>query len=162
MGLSAHRVPAHHPFPGGLGGVSGHASQKADRRDEPMCSPLHKRIGKSWRPAVSFIYIDCRKGAGAIMTAIHVLIAGSGPAGVEAALALQRIAAGRVATTIVAPDERMVTLPPAVLSPFAAGEHELLALDRLVGAQRRRDTIVSVDRAAREVRLSGGEVLTYD
>src|SRR4051812_49699181 len=51
----------------------------------------------------------------------HVLIAGAGPAGVEAALSLQRIAGDRIRTTIVAPDERFVHLPPTVLEPFAVG-----------------------------------------
>ena len=41
----------------------------------------------------------------------RVLIAGAGPAGVEAALSLERIAGGRVLTTIVAPEERFVRLP---------------------------------------------------
>ena len=65
--------------------------------------------------------------------------------GVEAALTLQRIAGDRVTTTIVAPEERFAHLPPAVLSPFAAGG-ERLALDRLTGACLRRGMIVSVDR----------------
>ena len=91
----------------------------------------------------------------------EVLIAGAGPAGVEAALTLQRIAGDRVTTTIVAPEERFVHLPPAVLSPFAAGG-ERLALDRLTGACLRRGIIVSVDRDAREVRLEGGEIVAYD
>ena len=51
----------------------------------------------------------------------HVLIAGAGPAGVEAALTLERIAGDRVVTTIVAPEAPFVHLPPAVLSPFARG-----------------------------------------
>ena len=55
----------------------------------------------------------------------EVLIAGAGPAGVEAALTLQRIAGDRVTTTIVAPEERFAHLPPAVLSPFAAGGERL-------------------------------------
>ena len=91
----------------------------------------------------------------------EVLIAGAGPAGVEAALTLQRIAGDRVTTTIVAPEERFVHLPPAVLSPFAAGGVRL-ALDRLTGAHRRCGVIVSVDSDAREVRLDDGEILTYD
>ena len=91
----------------------------------------------------------------------EVLIAGAGPAGVEAALTLQRIAGDRVTTTIVAPEERFAHLPPAVLSPFAAGG-ERLALDRLTGACLRRGIIVSVDRDARKVQLDGGEIVAYD
>jgi sulfide:quinone oxidoreductase len=92
----------------------------------------------------------------------HVLIAGAGPAGVEAALTLQRIAGGRVVTTIVAPEERFVHLPPAVLSPFAAGDGQRPALDVLADAHVSVGTIVSVDRASREVRLSDGKILSYD
>jgi sulfide:quinone oxidoreductase len=91
----------------------------------------------------------------------EVLIAGAGPAGVEAASVLQHIAGDRVRTTIVAPEERFAHLPPAVLSPFAAGGGRL-ALDRLTGAFRRRGTIVSVDPDARAVRLQSGEVVAYD
>ena len=67
----------------------------------------------------------------------RVLIAGAGPAGVEAALTLQRIAGDRVVTTIVAPEDRFVHLPPAVLSPFAAGDGQRPGLDRVAGAHVR-------------------------
>ena len=50
-----------------------------------------------------------------------VVVAGGGPAAVEASLAIQRIAGGRVTITVVAP-ERFVHLPPPVLSPFAVGD----------------------------------------
>ena len=92
----------------------------------------------------------------------HVLIAGAGPAGVEAALTLERIAGGRVVTTIVAPEARFVHFPPAVLSPFAAGNGRRPALDVLADAHVRLGTLDSVDSVAREVRLRDGETLSYD
>ena len=73
-----------------------------------------------------------------------------------------RIAGDRVVTTIVAPEERFVHLPPAVLSPFAAGDGRRPGLERVAGAHVRRGTVVSVDSASREVRLGDGEVLGYD
>src|SRR5690349_7967350 len=95
----------------------------------------------------------------------HVLIAGAGPAGVEAALSLQRIAGDRVCTTIVAPEEQFVHLPPAVLEPFAAGVAGRPALDALAaaaGAQLRRGAVASVDAGSRTVRLRDGDTLGYD
>jgi sulfide:quinone oxidoreductase len=95
----------------------------------------------------------------------HVLIAGAGPAGVEAALSLQRIGGDRVQMTLVAPDENFVHLPPAVLEPFAVGCGDappLSALAASLGARLRRGTVVSVDPLAREVRLSDGTTLGYD
>jgi sulfide:quinone oxidoreductase len=93
---------------------------------------------------------------------LHVLIAGAGPAGVEAALTLERIAGGRVVTTVVAPEARFVHFPPAVLSPFGAGNGRRPALDVLTDAHVRLGTLDSVDSVAREVRLRDGETLCYD
>ncbi len=94
--------------------------------------------------------------------AFRVVIAGAGPAGVEAALTLERIAGNRVLTTIVAPEGRFVHFPPAVLSPFGAGDGRRPVIDLVAGTQVRAGTVVSVDSAAREVRLSAGETLGYD
>jgi sulfide:quinone oxidoreductase len=91
----------------------------------------------------------------------RVVIAGAGPAGVEAALALQRIAGDRVTTTIVAP-ERFVHLPPTALSPFAVGDRYRVPLDGLAGADLLHGRLLSVDAASREVSVSGDETLTYD
>jgi sulfide:quinone oxidoreductase len=91
----------------------------------------------------------------------RVVIAGAGPAGVEAALALQRVADDRVTTTIVAP-ERFVHFPPAARSPFAVGDRYRLPLAGLGGADLFPGRLISVDAAAREVLVSGDETLTYD
>jgi sulfide:quinone oxidoreductase len=89
----------------------------------------------------------------------RVVIGGAGPAGVEAALALRRIAGDRVSTTIVAP-EPFVCLPPAVLSPFAIGPGHRPSLDGL--AVLRRGVLLGVDPASHEIRVSDDAMLTYD
>jgi sulfide:quinone oxidoreductase len=91
----------------------------------------------------------------------RVLIAGAGPAAVEAALTLQRLAGRRLTVTIVAP-ERSVHLPPTVLSPFAAGRGAHPSLDVLAHTTVRRGKLEAVDVAEREVRLDDGETLAYD
>ena len=61
----------------------------------------------------------------------NVLIAGGGPAGLEAALALHRLAGDRVATTVLAPEAEFIYRPLSVLSPFAAGGATTYPLDRI-------------------------------
>jgi sulfide:quinone oxidoreductase len=91
----------------------------------------------------------------------RVLIAGAGPAAVEAALTLQRLAGERVTVTIVAP-ERSVHLPPTALAPFAAGRELHPSLDVVARTNVRRGKLEVVDVAAHEVRLDDGETLEYD
>ena len=95
----------------------------------------------------------------------RVLIVGAGSAGLEAAFRLQRIAADRVETAILAPDEHFATHAMAVLVPFAAGEvpHEPLA--RMVleaGARLHRGRMASVDTDAHQVLTAEGEAIDYD
>jgi sulfide:quinone oxidoreductase len=89
----------------------------------------------------------------------RVVIAGAGPAGVEAALALRRIAGDRVSTTIIAP-EPFMGLPPSVLSPFAVGSGYRPPLDGL--AVLRPGSLLGVDPVSREIRVSDDATLTYD
>jgi sulfide:quinone oxidoreductase len=94
-----------------------------------------------------------------------VLIAGSGPAAIEAALVLRRLAGALVETTIVTPDEEFVHLPMTVLAPFARSgdtRYPLAQLTSDAGAILRRGTIASVDPASREVHTADGESLAYD
>src|SRR4051795_10254370 len=51
----------------------------------------------------------------------NVLIVGGGPAALEAALRLHRIAGDRVSTTLLAPGTDFTYRPLSVLEPFAAG-----------------------------------------
>jgi len=95
----------------------------------------------------------------------EVLIAGGGCAALEAAFRLQRVAEGRVDTTILAPDEHFATQALSVLVPFAAGHtpHESLAdLASRAGARLRRGRLASVDTAERRVATDGGETIAYD
>jgi sulfide:quinone oxidoreductase len=95
----------------------------------------------------------------------NVVIAGSGPAAMEAALVLRRLAGDLVETTILTPDEHFVHLPMTVLVPFARSGSERHALAQFVadsGATMRRGTLASVDPAAREIRTSDGETIAYD
>ena len=92
---------------------------------------------------------------------MRVLIAGAGPAGVEAALTLQRIGGNRFDTTIVAPEERFVHLPPTVLSPFAVSVRGRPRLEPQ-GARVRRGRVIAVDSDSREVQLEDDTTLAYD
>jgi sulfide:quinone oxidoreductase len=96
---------------------------------------------------------------------LHVVIAGGGPAAIEAALALDRLARGAVAATVLTPDDAHVHLPMAVLSPFAAcgsARRPLRELASLAGVRLRRGTLASVDVEERSVRTGDGEELRYD
>ena len=95
----------------------------------------------------------------------NVLIVGGGCAALEAAFRLQRVGAGRVDTTILAPDEHFATQALAVLAPFGAGHvpHEPLAgLASDAGARLRRGRMVSVDATGHEVLTGDGETIPYD
>jgi sulfide:quinone oxidoreductase len=95
----------------------------------------------------------------------NVVIAGSGPAAIEAALVLRRLAGDLVETTIITPDEDFVHLPMTVVVPFARSGGERHPLAQLVadaGAFLRRGTVASVDAASREIRTGDGETLAYD
>jgi sulfide:quinone oxidoreductase len=95
----------------------------------------------------------------------HVIIVGGGPAAIEAALTLQRVAGARVATTVLAPDADFVARPLSVLEPFAAGgadRRPLAALVAEAGATLRPGVLAAVDAAAHELRTSDGDRLAYD
>ena len=95
----------------------------------------------------------------------EVVIGGSGPAAIEAALVLRQLAGALVETTIVTPDEDCVHLPMSVLAPFARSGSTRYPLADLVsdaGAILRKGAIASVDAASREVHTADGESLAYD
>jgi sulfide:quinone oxidoreductase len=95
----------------------------------------------------------------------RVLIAGGGPAAIEAALSLQRIAGDRVTTSVLAPDRDFVVRPMSVLEPFAAGGSERRPLAELVGeagATLVRGSLTRVDPGRHRVSTSEGETLDYD
>jgi sulfide:quinone oxidoreductase len=94
-----------------------------------------------------------------------VLIAGAGPAGLEAALALRDRAGDSVTVTLLAPDEELTYRPLSVADPFSLAvtrRHPLDAIARDIGAERVVDRVESVDPGARVVRTEGGLELEYD
>jgi sulfide:quinone oxidoreductase len=95
----------------------------------------------------------------------NVLIAGGGPAALEAALALHRLAGDRVAVTLLAPESDLTYRPLSVLSPFAAGGATTYPLDRMAadaGFTHHRGRLERVDPAAHEVVTVTGDRLAYD
>ena len=95
----------------------------------------------------------------------HVLIVGGGPAAMEAALALHRLAGDRVATTVLAPETKLTYRPLSVLSPFAAGGPTTYPMDRMaadIGFTHVRDRLSSVDPVAHTITTVSGKQLEYD
>jgi sulfide:quinone oxidoreductase len=95
----------------------------------------------------------------------RVLIAGGGVAALEAALALEHHASGRVQTKLLAPEDRFVYRPMSVGEPFGHAVARSYPLDRLVadiGVERCKDRLKWVDTGARTVHTEQGLELEYD
>ena len=95
----------------------------------------------------------------------NVLIAGGGPAAIEAALRLHRLAGDRVATTVLAPDTDFTYRPLSVLEPFAAGGTRSYPLARIAsdaGFVHRRGTLARVHAPAHVAETTDGEQIAYD
>jgi len=95
----------------------------------------------------------------------NVLIAGGGPAALEAALRLHRLAGDRVATTLLAPDTDFTYRPLSVLEPFAAGSAWSYPLERIAGDAGftlRHGKLARVDAAEHAVETTDGERVGYD
>ena len=95
----------------------------------------------------------------------NVLIVGGGPAALEAALALHRLAGDRVATTLLAPEANLTYRPLSVLAPFAAGGAPSYPLEHMaqeIGFTHVRGRLNSVDPVARTVTTVTGATLGYD
>src|SRR4051794_1098386 len=95
---------------------------------------------------------------------LHVLIAGGGVAGLEAALALRHFAGDRVAIELLAPGPDFVNRPMSVRNPFAELDTPRLPLDRLadLGVTVHAAALARVDVARHEVRTNDGDILRYD
>jgi sulfide:quinone oxidoreductase len=95
----------------------------------------------------------------------RVVIVGGGIAALETALALHDLAAGRVATTVLAPDEEFVYRPMTVREPFAygaAGRYPLASIVADAGAELVADKLGWVEPSKQVVHTEGGAELAYD
>ena len=95
----------------------------------------------------------------------RVLIAGGGVAALEAMLALQALAGGRLDLELLAPERDFVYRPLAVAQPFGLGSarrFDLEALTSGVGVEYRADALASVDPVHRTIRTRAGAELGYD
>jgi sulfide:quinone oxidoreductase len=95
----------------------------------------------------------------------RVVVAGGGVAGLEAVLALHAQAGERVQITLLEPSIELVDRPMLVARPFAAGRAERTPIARILGPTRAihlRESLASVDPAAKTVTTDGGEVVPYD
>jgi sulfide:quinone oxidoreductase len=96
---------------------------------------------------------------------LEVLIAGAGPAGLEAALALRDLAGERVSITVLAPDQELIYRPLGVADPFALAvtrRYPLDAIARDLRLERVVDRLASVDPDAHTASTAGGLQLRYD
>jgi sulfide:quinone oxidoreductase len=95
---------------------------------------------------------------------LHLLIAGAGVAGLEAALALRSLAGDRVTVELVAPEKEFTYRPLSVAEPFRAGEVRRFPLQVLAyeaGAELRQGVVHGVDPERRRLRTDREE-LPYD
>jgi sulfide:quinone oxidoreductase len=96
---------------------------------------------------------------------LRVLIAGSGVAGLETALALADLAGARVQTTVLAQDDEFVYRPLTVGEPFSYAAARRYPLGQIVGdggAELLLGTLGWVDRAGQSAHTTHGRALPYD
>jgi sulfide:quinone oxidoreductase len=98
-------------------------------------------------------------------TPFHTLIAGGGPAALEGALKLQRLAGDRMRITLLAPDREFTYRPLSVAEPFGLGHAVRFSLPRLAadrGFGYIPDALASVDVPSRSVHTARGDVIGFD
>lgn len=93
-----------------------------------------------------------------------VLIAGSGPAAVEAALALRAFGGPHLRVQLLTPESAYVHRPVAVVEPFGGARARSYDLARLGqhGIRIHKGALVAVDTARKVARTDGGAELAYD
>ena len=99
------------------------------------------------------------------MQPLSVVICGGGFAAAEGLLRLRRLAAERVAVTLLAPDEYLNYRPQTVLTPFTGSpvtRYPIGELTAVTGAQWVRDRLASVDLGAHTAHTTDGQSLVYD
>ena len=96
---------------------------------------------------------------------LHVLIAGAGVAGLEAALALQALTEDEVSVELVAPEAEFTYRPLTVTEPFRVGEVKRFPLEKLAeaaGARLRTGSLAAVDPEQKIVTLESGQECSYE
>src|SRR6188472_1824318 len=96
---------------------------------------------------------------------MHVVIAGGGVAGLEAALALRDLAGDRVSITMLAPEKDFVFKPLSVAEPFGLGHAQRLPLKRFardVDVELVQDGLASVSPSSHVLVTTGGDEVKYD
>ena len=100
-----------------------------------------------------------------LRTPFHVVIAGGGPAALEGALKLQRLAGDRVRITLLAPDPGFPYRALSVAQPFGLAPAVRFSLPRLAaerGFAYIQDALARVDVAARRLHTVAGATIAYD
>ena len=96
---------------------------------------------------------------------LNVLIAGGGVAGLEALLALSRLAAHRVRVTLLTPEREFVYRPMSVATPFARGRatrHELPRIAAALDAELLEGELAEVDVPGRVALTADGSRVAFD
>jgi sulfide:quinone oxidoreductase len=96
---------------------------------------------------------------------LDVVIAGGGVAGLEALLALHKLAGPRVSIDLLAPEDEFVYRPLSVAEPFKLAQPARVDIAELAaghGARYRRDAVTSVDPSRRTLHAESGRTLRYD
>lgn len=94
-----------------------------------------------------------------------LLIAGAGPAGLEALIAVRHLAEERVDIELLAPERHFIYRPLTVGEPFGLGQARRYELSQIVadhGATLVRDTLREVDAERHEVGTGSGAAVAYD
>ncbi|HWK26914.1 MAG TPA: FAD-dependent oxidoreductase [Solirubrobacter sp.] len=96
---------------------------------------------------------------------MHLLVAGGGPAALEGALAVQRLAGTRVRITLLSDQDAFTYRPVSVAEPFGLAAPQRFSLRELAadrGFSLILGRVAKVDGDARRVRLASGKWLDYD
>src|SRR5262245_55160929 len=95
----------------------------------------------------------------------HLLIAGGGPAALEAALAVQRLAGDRFRITLLSDRDEFMYRAVAVAEPFGLASPERFSLPRFAaerGFGLRQAVARAVDPARHRLLCADGEAVSYD
>jgi sulfide:quinone oxidoreductase len=95
----------------------------------------------------------------------RVIVAGGGPAAVEALLALRDLAGDRVSLALISPESELVVRGYEVLAPFREGQEHRYPLARIAadaGAELVRDAVACVEAESQAVTLRSGARRQYD